>query len=257
MKNIFSFLFLLVVASCTKVIDIKTKSSDAKVVIVGSLRDGSNTATVKISKSVDLNAVNTFPYVTGAVVTITDDAGGSFNLLESSTLGTYETMVVGVIGRTYTLTVLADGKTYTSVCKMENGTSLDDIYFFPFTGFGTGYGLIPLYNDEVGTRSYSRFIVYTNNILQPGIYIADDEFSDGLTQTQPIFGSYQSESGDSIRIEKQAIDEKVYKYLLDLGGVSNGGSDSASPANPKSNIDNGAFGYFSAYSSSSYRIKIP
>jgi hypothetical protein len=256
MKNIFPILFLIAaVTSCTKVIDVKTTASDVKVVIVGSLRDGANTATVKISKSVDLNAVNSFPYVSGATVTITDDFGGTFNLLETSTLGTYATAIVGVIGRTYTLTVLADGKTYTSVCKMANGTTLDDIPFF--TGFGPGFALIPLYNDEAGIKNYLRFNVYTNNILQPGIYIANDEFSDGVVQTQPLFGNYKSESGDSIRIEKQAIDANVYKYLLDLSTVSDGGSGSASPANPKSNIDNGAFGYFSAYSSSSFSIKLP
>ncbi len=256
MKNFFTLLvILLFVASCTKVIDIKTNPSDVKVVIVGSLRDGATTASVKISKSVDLNALNTFPSVSGALVTISDGVGGLITLTETSTLGTYSAPIVGVIGNTYTLTVVSDGKTYTSVSTMANGTPIDDIVFFG--GFGEGLTLTPLYNDEVGTRNYLRFNVYTNNVLQPGIYIADDEFSAGVTQTQPLFGSYLAISGDSVLIEKQAVDANVYKYLLDLSSIADGGSNSASPANPKSNISNGAFGYFSAYSVKTYIIKLP
>jgi len=54
--------------------------------------------------------------------------------------------------------------------------------------------------------------------------------------------------GDAIHVEMQCIDQNVYTFysaLLQLSGGGPGGG--ITPANPPSNISNGALGYFSAH----------
>jgi hypothetical protein len=256
MKNLIaSCILILGLASCKKVIQIKTDASDVKTVIVASIKDGANIARVKVSKSVNLNDKNTFPYVSGAIVTITDDAGGNYILPESSVLGTYELPITGVVGRTYTLTVNVAGTIYTASSKMF--APIPFILNAFASSIGPGVGLVPTYVDPAGERNYSNFTITTNDTLQPGLYLRDDEFSDGVVQTQPLFGDYKSESGDSILVVRQTIDATVYEYLTELNNISDGGSGSNSPANPKSNFNNGAFGYFSAYSSTSFGLRLP
>jgi hypothetical protein len=48
---------------------------------------------------------------------------------------------------------------------------------------------------------------------------------------------------DSVTIEMHCIDKPVYDYYYSLGNRDN----SATPANPVSNIVGGALGYFSAH----------
>jgi hypothetical protein len=63
-------------------------------------------------------------------------------------------------------------------------------------------------------------------------------------------------SGDSIVVALQTIDQGVFDYLRTLGQADNNMA-SATPANPTSNISNGALGYFSAYAVTSKGIVIP
>jgi hypothetical protein len=51
------------------------------------------------------------------------------------------------------------------------------------------------------------------------------------------------------------IDKNVYTYFNNLTG--DGFDNSATPANPKSNISGGALGYFSAYANQVRSIVVP
>ncbi|MBW7892063.1 MAG: DUF4249 family protein, partial [Chitinophagaceae bacterium] len=54
-------------------------------------------------------------------------------------------------------------------------------------------------------------------------------------------------SGDLVKVEMQSISSTVYDYWYSLIQGASGNSSSASPANPISNIEGGALGYFSAH----------
>lgn len=56
-------------------------------------------------------------------------------------------------------------------------------------------------------------------------------------------GNEGLKTGDSVYVILECIDENVYDYFRTAGGDM---SNSASPANPISNISNGALGYFNA-----------
>src|ERR1700746_1541531 len=98
-------------SSCEKVIKIDLKDADARVVVQGNVTNAPGPYTVTLNSSVSYYSDNTFPAITGAQVKISDNAGNSESLTETSQ-GVYQTSSLsGVKGRTYYLEVTASGKT--------------------------------------------------------------------------------------------------------------------------------------------------
>ena len=110
---VISVLFFCV--GCQKVINIDLNSASPAIVIVGNINDQPGPYSVTLSQTVNFSQPNTFPAVSGAFISIADNAGNVDTLFESSTPGTYYTKkIMGVAGRTYFLTVITNGQTYTS-----------------------------------------------------------------------------------------------------------------------------------------------
>ena len=63
-----------------------------------------------------------------------------------------------------------------------------------------------------------------------------------------IFADYERslKKGDQLTVEMRCIEMPVYLYWYSLTQGALGQNQSASPANPVSNITGGAIGYFSA-----------
>jgi hypothetical protein len=53
------------------------------------------------------------------------------------------------------------------------------------------------------------------------------------------------------------MDKPNYNYFFSLENASDGGPFSATPANPVTNIDNGALGYFGAYLKDTVGLIVP
>ena len=256
MRNSFYILGFLVASlslfSCEKVIDIEFNESEALIVIEGELTDDStNPQTITISKTTDFQTTNDQLFVSGAVVLITDDAGNSGILSETSP-GKYQTTtLVGIPGRTYSLTVTYDGKTYTSICKMPVRTTLDSLSIFKALSFGgVSRSVVPYFQDPNGKGNYYRARMYINGeFIESFVY--DDEFLDGNYNAQGL-QSFKKDirKFDTVGVQLMNVDEKVHFYFESLAANSSGpGGGVASPANPKSNIKGGALGYFSAHAS--------
>jgi hypothetical protein len=251
---IISFLF----ASCKKVINIDLNSSDPRIIIEGTITDQPGQYTVKISQSANFDATNNFPGISNANVTITDNLGNAEKLAEKSA-GVYVGSVLkGAPGRTYTLKIIADGKEYTATSTMPNPVIIDFLNITTqTTRKSTEKNLSASINDPAGVANYYRFIKIINNVVQTSILIEDDLMQDGNTVLIPLLSKRQTEdkiiSGDNVTVVLQAVDENVYncfRTLLQLyssgGGPGGMLSQSTSPANPLTNISNGALGYFSA-----------
>ena len=70
-------------------------------------------------KSVNFTQTNTFPAVSGATVTLSDDAGGLEKLAETSTAGMYRgSKLLGQAGRRYTLRVETGGQSYVAASAL-------------------------------------------------------------------------------------------------------------------------------------------
>jgi hypothetical protein len=258
MKNILKISFLLTtltLVSCQKVIDIDLKDSDPVIVIEGEVNEGDSLHTILVSKSVKFGTANTFPWVKGAVVTLSDAVGNS-EVLTEVTDGKYSSTqfkIKGVQGRAYYLKVEVDGKTYESTSTIPYKVNLDDILLIDNNFEGNGAKTpVPVRQDPAGIQNNYLFDLYIMRskdnlgwVRDSGVLILDDVYSDGVTTQQPIFGTISSfKPGDSIKMTMKCIDRNIYKYFYSLS--LNGPNGSATPANPVSNISGGCLGYFSA-----------
>lgn len=244
-KILFPLLAIALLSSCQQVIDIELNSKDAAIVIEANITDQPGPYTVTITKSVNFSDPNTFPGVSGATVTVYDDLGNADTLIET-TSGIYVTnSFQGVAGHTYTVKVVYDGVTYTASSSMPQLITLDSLVVEASGGFGgSQYYIIPQWQDPAGTGNYYRCIEYVNG-ERVGAFLYDDAFSDGLVNGQPLLNfDTELQQGDTVHVVMQCIDPDVYLYFYSMDQTAN--NNTAAPANPETNFDNGALGYFNA-----------
>lgn len=241
--TLISLLFILGISSCQKVIDVDLNDADQKVVVEGIILRGDTIQRVRVTKTQNFDESTPPPVVNNAVVTVVDNLGNAASFTSVGN-GWYElTSYPGVEGRTYTLSVVVDGVTYSGSSTMPNYQPLADLYvdFYPF-GADTLISVVPAHFDEGGVQNFFQFHVYRNGERDKGIYIQDDQFTDGNLVIQPLFVS-DVEMQDTVRVDFFCIDKPVHSYFNQLSINS---SSSATPANPVSNMSGGCMGYFSA-----------
>jgi hypothetical protein len=246
------FIALTTFMSCEKVIDIDLNTTDSKVVIEGIVTDQNEPFIVTINKTVNFSDANNYPTISKATVTIADDAGNN-EVLTETVAGTYKgKKLVGVSGRTYTLTVNAEGKTYTAKSTIPSKVSLTDLKFeiAPRPGSADDrYIIFPQFLDPKGTGNNYRFIQSTTKKIDKTVIVANDNIEDGKPNARPIVSQeFEILSSDTVTVEMHCIDEAAYDYFYSLTqSAGNGPGGGATPANPITNIQGGALGYFAAY----------
>ncbi|MES2397718.1 MAG: DUF4249 domain-containing protein [Bacteroidota bacterium] len=262
-------LAMAVLPSCQKVIELDLNSTDPVIVIEANVSNLPGPYSVELHKTVNFSDANIFPPCTGAAVTINDNAGNS-ELLTETTPGTYTTASLqGIVGRIYTISVTADGKNYQGVSNLPAPVTIDTLIVSTSTGFGPGGGgmggndsvksISVHFTDPIGITNYYRLVEIVNGVRVNTFSITSDLYQDGFSMEETIRGGsdFELNTGDVVTIQLQSIDKNVYEYFRTFNETSGGGGfTSASPANPTSNISNGALGYFNAYSVTSKTIVI-
>jgi len=249
-KNNIILLILVTVllSSCKKVIQVDLSTSVPQLVIQGNVYDEPGPYTVKISRTVNFDMPNIYPPVTNATVTISDNKGQSEELSQT-TDGNYVTSSFqGIIGRTCTLTVNVDGKTYKASSTMPEAVLIDTIYLKKSI-FGNSKMVTLDFINRPFKENFYHIVYFINGKLNPAFRI----FNDNTNQVERISYSFLSTDnapqklvkGDKIEVWLESIDKGVYEYYRT---ANRDGGRSASPANPVTNISNGALGYFSASS---------
>jgi hypothetical protein len=248
-------------ASCTKVIDLKLGNASNQLVIEGNITNVNGQQRVVLNKNVPFGNTNTYPPVTGATVTISDQAGNSFSLVET-TPGNYTIdNLSGVRGTTYTLTVSTGGQTYHASSTMPAPVVLDSLTDknSPFDDSSNGKDKKTItvhYKDPAGIANQYRYVMWVKGVQVKDIFAYDDEFTDGRNVAEDLMESdIDIYAGDTVKVEMQCIDEPVYKYWFALESQqANGLGGATAPANPPSDILPAALGYFSAHTTQSLTI---
>lgn len=249
-------LFSLAFTACRKEITLDLENESNKVVVEAILTEGTGPHTVHLTRSLGFDASNTFPAISNATVTLSDDLGNSEQLNETAP-GIYTTAtLVGEQGRTYQLNTVVDGNAYTAQCPMPVSVTMDTLMIDSFPSFGTYTKIIvPGYVDPAGIANYYRFIVVVNGEKQDGFSMESDRFTDGNLVLQPLFvNGLELESGDVVQVTMLCIASDVYHYFFSMAqNVDN----ASTPADPVSNISGGALGYFSVHSASTRSVMVP
>jgi hypothetical protein len=260
MNGIFRLIMAILVitgpASCQKVIDVKLNSADQRYVIDAEIHDGPGPYSVVISKTRAFTENNAFDQVSGAQVIVTDMTAGVSDTLREAVAGRYQTSTLaGAPGHAYRLSVTAGGQIFTASATMPaQAVEIDSLYVRESDFGGDNLFMIAQYRDPVGTGNYYRSRQWVTDTAVKGSRVRSDYATDGQVYRSQLTyesgedsGNPRIDLGDKIEVELQCITKEVFDYYRTLRDVT--GENSATPANPLSNIAGGALGVFNVCTS--------
>ncbi|EHQ26298.1 DUF4249 domain-containing protein [Mucilaginibacter paludis] len=250
----------LLATSCNRVIDLKLGNDTGRLVVEGNITNIKGTQTVKLSQNVSFDNTNTYPAVSGATVTISDNTGNKYTLTEAPA-GTYSvSQLAGIAGNVYTLNILTGGKTYTAASTMPALITLDSI-----TSKNTVINssknrkqITVHYQDPLGVVNQYRFVMYVNGVQVKSVFAYNDNFNDGkYAHTDLRQTDIDIYPGDTVQVEMQCIDKNIYTYWYTLMQQQpNGPGGGVTPTDPPSNITPETLGYFSAHTTQTLTLVV-
>jgi len=249
---------LLTFSACTKVIDLKLGNDSGKLVIEGNITNVNGPQYIVLSRNVPFTSNNTYPPVSGAAVTVSDDKNNTYAFTEGPE-GTYASdQFQGNYGSNYKMTVVTNGTTYTASSRMPALVLLDSVTDkkADFNSSNNRREITVHYQDPPGVPNQYRFMMWVNGEQVSTVFAFSDEFSDGRyvngDLVQNILNIYP---GDVVKVEMQCIDMPIYTYWFTLMEQGFGGPDGGvAPSNPPTNITPACLGYFSAHTTQTRAI---
>ncbi len=263
-KSIALALTAVVLVSCEETIELDAKQTAPQIVIEGQVTSKPSYQYVKVSRTSPFYVSGNTPRVTDAVVSISDDTGAEYPFIHNprnhpDSAGIYlplDANFVGSVGRTYTLHVQTDETLFEAADPMLSVASIDSVGF-KVNEFqeedpnepGKIYEMLLYTREPPDEKNYYLFRYYRNDSLvlytPTDIYYSNDELFgeiiDGLAS--PVYFG----EGDIARLEIYSLTRRGYVFYNDLYSVLNndaGGMFGPIPAAPRSNISNGALGFF-------------
>ncbi len=269
MKKLFIIIpaFLLLVSSCTERIDIELDDSYTRLVVYGTITTEATTHYVDLSVTTSYYYNEAPPKVSGAAIEISDDLGNVESLQEVSP-GRYATspQFAAVVGRTYTLHInleeeINGHKIYTASSGVRPIYPVDSIGLVYQPDWGeNGFYEVTCYYQDPPTKDIYMFNIYKNGELLTDTindrFVVEDEFFNG-SYTNGIGVGYLDQAnereklypGDTVTFQGCNITDEYYEFVVTLQTETGFSTPlfSGPPANVKSNLDNGAVGFFTAY----------
>lgn len=259
---IISFISLVVLSSCTEVIDVDVPENTEKLVVEAIVSTEVDSSFVRLTKSVGYFDNKPTPYIDNATITIN---GVPFTYRGN---GMYKpaAMYVGTTGTYYNLIIDYNGKQYTSGTMLQPMFQIDSIVpvFKPKEGFlDEGYTVkyVGIDNREPIKYTYVRFGFKGKDSINDFYDDFRVLFDNANTKVNEPFEfevpAQRMQLGDTSLLIFRSIDEPVYRYFQALGNRQGGGPFSTPPANLPSNIrGEDVLGYFAAYEVKRYRTVI-
>jgi len=259
---VFPIALVLLLPGCQKIINVDLNDAAPRIVIEGLITDRPGPYTITISKSGSFFNQPDLPFVSDAVVIITDNVGSTDSLKEI-TPGVYlASYTVGVPGRSYTLKVISENIEYSGSTTMFSHVEIDSLILSKSTSQHFDYGdnssdeidaEIDCYFSDPPEKNFYRIRVFDNDTMRTDNYRL---FDDQYTNEQVIgLRVARAKAGHTYRAELYSLDKLTfgfYRTLEDL--VHSNPVFGSTPANPATNLSNGALGYFGACAVSSRTI---
>ncbi len=258
MKNRFTYLsgllfIFFIFSACEKVIEFDLAGSEEAIVIEATITNNKLPFTVLVSKTSPYFGTKTNNPVSGAIASVRSEKGKAKYFVETAP-GFYQMeQTLALPGYWYVVEVVYNNVTYIARSFMNEPVLIADLGFSYFDGFGffdSGYKVSTYIRDPANQENYYRLKYYVNGKTTDDrgeITLYSDQLFNGkdigLGQRSVVF-----QATDTLTVELQSIDKAAYNYFSTLESISGIGiQQTASPSNPISNFNNGALGYFSAY----------
>lgn len=245
--------------SCEETIRLDERQLLTRYIFEGLVTDQQARHYIRITEGIGFYTPGPTPRVRRASVTVSDDAGNTYNFEETEP-GLYEAEFKGEVGRVYTMrAVLENGEVFTASDRMNfiepiraMRWEIDErerrrIQGERFSQYF--YRVLVDTRDPQETQDFYLFKFFRNdsimrssnheNITQgDGLFFADDRLLQGNIDglRMPYFFS----KGDTARYEAYSMSREAYIFYDDLSSVLNndGGLFGPVPANPQTNIRN-------------------
>ncbi len=248
------FSSLMLLTSCESVIEIDLDYMKPKLVIEGVIDDFDHQCIIKLSKTTDYFNHKANPTVSGAVITLTDDEGTLVNFNETEP-GIYTEVSIQIKPNiAYTLSILSEGDKYVANATIPHKVNIDSLtckYNSESIFYEVGYVVSCHFSDPEDYDNFYRLKTYNINDRTKAknskdLY-NDDLFNGNKVDLPWSYDVYQK--SDTVVVELYTLDVQTYDYYKTLFPISGGAEmmSMANPANPNTNISNGALGYFGAY----------
>lgn len=262
---------LTLLNSCTEDYPIDLSGVEPMLVVNGAISTDTMAHTVVLTKSADYFSNKPFEGVSNALVTISD--GTHEFVLQEDKLkkGFYRTdkNVYGVKGLVYTLNIKnidvnGDGtmETYTATSKLNAVPPIDSISIEKKHRFSHDQWVVKLSTtDDGNSQDFYLFKVLKNNkLITDSISewgITDDEFYNGKKlenfPTMALVDNKPDEivkNNDTITLEMYSVTKDYVYHINEVLEEIRGRNPlfGSAPANVRTNISNGGFGFFAAYS---------
>ncbi|NQX56762.1 DUF4249 domain-containing protein [Pedobacter panaciterrae] len=265
MNSIYRFLLLSMMVllwSCEDAIELKLKDNTPKYVIEGMITNEPGVCQVNVSQTKNFGDDNQFNGISGAIVKVENN--GTSVLLNEISKGIYTTTAInGTPGQTYFLSVTIQGEMFTASSTMPEHVPFLDFTLKPKDYDSTRTTPMVKFKDTPGVANYYWFQQYINDKIQREYKVLNDEFTSGQEINEYLVFENTTKDhgknivkGDRLTAEMHCIDASVYTYMFSLSNA-NGSSDGAAPANPVTNINGGALGFFSAHTVQRKTIVVP
>ncbi|MCU4165989.1 DUF4249 domain-containing protein [Carboxylicivirga caseinilyticus] len=264
-----SLLLLFISNACTEDMTIKLNDTEPRLVVDGQISTDTTTHLVRLTSSSSYYS-NTEPEgISGALVTIQDEA--QTIILEESIQypGYYLTPsdYYGLPGRTYHLTIENvdidnDGvfEVYESESRINPVAPIDSVRL-EYESTWDLWKVLLFAQEPSETKDFYSFSIALNDSLLTDRYsdlgFVDDKFFDGNYAGGVWVQTIDEEDmeltlkeGDWVKLYMQGITEEFYLYLEALEEEVNFKAPlfSGPPANVQGNVSNGALGFFNTYS---------
>lgn len=246
------FSLILLFASCEDVVEIDLDTIESKIVIEATINDIDDLCIIKILKTSDYFKPGNCPAVSDAIVTVTDD-NSRITDFEETEPGIYTSnSIKGIENTSYTLNVFTEGENYMANATMPQKVNIDSLSFEHtplIIGFDDGYIVNCHLHDPLEFTNYYRMKAYkiddTTKANESEV-VFNDEFVEGNNIIMPwdmdVFQPH-----DTIVVELQTLDRSTYYYYYTLFSITGEGFGASNPANPETNLNNDALGYFGTY----------
>lgn len=255
---------IALLAGCTERIELDLNTDDnQRLVVEGWFTDQLQQHEVNLTLTTSYFHNEAAPKATGATVTITSEDNDVWTLTEEEP-GVYRTPeVAGEAAKWYTLDIDYGGEIYTATSWMRPVAPVDSLHvrvLDPMEEFGfpgDPYYSVRIWTQELeGLGDHYMWQTYVNNdpvrdTLRELTFV-DDSFYDGvyIEDVEIDYLDIEDEAviGDTVRIEQYNIGLEAYEIFIGIMNETawNGGLFDAPPANVKTNISNGALGYWGA-----------
>lgn len=251
---ILAFIICFGLSSCEELIDVNLNDANPRYVIEADLTDLTNDQVIKVSQTVAFEEPVRNKPVNNAVVVVTDDKGTVY-YFKSAGNGDYAATFKPKPNTRYDLRVTVDGEMFESSSYMNSYVDVDSLGIIEDVIFSdTVYSVTLKFNDPKDQPNYYKYNVSVNGDDFKFSRVFSDKFNDGLYVTHQVSdNSNDILIGDSVVVRRQIVDKPVFNYWNEVLSINPG---SAAPANPTSNITNGALGYFSVSSAKKYGFRI-